>query len=102
MDILPASNSPKTCRLLLAENHFSEIVVYEQRDALGGIWNYEDSMFPPSVYLGLESNILTSIMEYSDSHFPQEHLSYPADVHFETILKNMARTLDLSLGFGIA
>lgn len=30
----------KNIRYLLAENHFSRIVVYEQRSTVGGLWNY--------------------------------------------------------------
>ncbi|KEF54683.1 uncharacterized protein A1O9_09125 [Exophiala aquamarina CBS 119918] len=36
-------------KYLLAEKHFSEIVVYEQRDTVGGIWNLSDNAVSRSV-----------------------------------------------------
>ena len=87
------------CRFLLAENVFSEIIIYEQRDSVGGVWNYTprssklresvngdgNPRAPPHpeevvtanlpklntpMYDGLESNLPHVLMQFSDTPFP--------------------------------
>ena len=95
------------CRYLLAENSFSEIVIYEQRDSVGGVWNYtplssgqhhvgqEDHInghtkhdaidvvtaglpnLNTPMYEGLETNLPHMLMQFSDTPFPKETQLFP-------------------------
>lgn len=87
-------------RYLLAENAFTEIVIFEQRDTVGGTWNYTPlppdqkiekspcinghmaskatevitanlSKFNTPMYDGLESNLPHMLMQFSDARFPE-------------------------------
>ena len=87
-------------RYLLAENAFSEIIIYEQRGTVGGIWDYTpapakrqgfvnglSNQYPTTkavdvvtanlpklntpMYEGLESNLPHMLMQYSDTPFPE-------------------------------
>ena len=89
-----------TLRYLLAENVFTEIIIYERRDSVGGTWNY--TPLPPKrpesvngdvngfpaphafdattanlpkfntpMYEGLESNLPHMLMQFSDTPFPE-------------------------------
>ena len=100
-------------RYLLAENAFSEIVVFEQRNSVGGIWNY--TPLPPKaqgsvnkhlnqssaikaidtvtadlpklntpMYEGLESNLPHMLMQFSDTPFPKGTQLFPKR---ETVLQ---------------
>jgi len=101
------------CRYLLAENAFSKIIIYEQRNAVGGVWNYTplpsnkhetvngECRQPPSqtamdivttnlpkfntpMYQGLETNLPDTLMQYSDTPFPEGTRLFPTR---ETVMK---------------
>ncbi|KAH9209875.1 putative flavin dependent monooxygenase [Leptodontidium sp. 2 PMI_412] len=68
-----------TAKYLAAENHFSDISIFEQRNSVGGIWNRDSispaldvEAFPSPIYDGLESNIPTVVMQHSDLPFPDD------------------------------
>ncbi|KAK0124728.1 hypothetical protein ONS96_008611 [Cadophora gregata f. sp. sojae] len=68
-----------TAKYLAAENHFSDISIFEQRNSTGGIWNRDSispaldvEAFPSPIYDGLESNIPTVVMQHSDLPFPDD------------------------------
>ena len=100
-------------RYLLAENPFIDIVIFEQRSSVGGIWNY--TPLPPKpngpvngdlntssapkamdtimadlpklntpMYEGLESNLPHMLMQYSDTPFPKGTQLFPKR---ETVLQ---------------
>lgn len=101
------SNELTCFRYLLAENSFSEIVVYEQRDSVGGVWNYtplpsgqhhigqEDRTngdtkhdavdvvtaglpkLNTPMYEGLETNLPHMLMQFSDTPFPKKTQLFP-------------------------
>lgn len=89
------------CRYLLAEGAFSEITIFEQRCAVGGLWHYtpliRDSQkqlngdpdssksavdivmtevpeFNTPMYEGLESNLPDIVMQFSDTPFEKTQL----------------------------
>lgn len=64
-------------RYLLSENAFTDIVIYEQRSEMGGIWNIDSKStqadvdaFPSPIYDDMESNIPTEVMGYYSEPFP--------------------------------
>ncbi|KAL8999143.1 MAG: hypothetical protein Q9169_001922 [Polycauliona sp. 2 TL-2023] len=85
----------KLDRYLLAERVFSKVVIYEQRNRVGGVWNYTPiprtrnsvGKHPANkaldvvtanlprlntpMYEGLESNLPHMLMQFSDTPFPE-------------------------------
>ena len=70
----------------MAEQHFTTVKIFEQQNAVGGIWNFprghdtsastadeytNEVNFPSPIYDDLESNIPTMVMQYSDLDFPE-------------------------------
>ena len=110
-------------RYLLAENKFSKVEIFEQRDTIGGIWTYsplnvvdnnftiprtEPSHHPDTaVYLDdcnvpkfvsplyefLETNIPHTLMNYSDQKFPQGTSLFPAHNIVKEYLETYAGSL---------
>ncbi|EXJ82443.1 hypothetical protein A1O3_06256 [Capronia epimyces CBS 606.96] len=76
-----------TAKYVQAERHFSTITLFERRDKTGGIWNRDSPhsttscsfanacsdnascKYPSPIYDGLESNIPSPVMQYSDYPF---------------------------------
>lgn len=105
-------------KYLLAEKHFSEIVIYEQRDTVGGIWNLSGNAVSKSVnvpqldpwygtgsggegggdcdalefesplYDYLETNIPKQLMAYCDAPFPESDPLFPPH---EAVLEYLER-----------
>lgn len=80
-------------RYLVAENAFQNVTVLEQRASSGGMWNYTPVNDPPPpsppsfstpVYDELESNIPTTLMQYSGLSFPEEEQLLP---HHSAVLR---------------
>jgi cation diffusion facilitator CzcD-associated flavoprotein CzcO len=109
-------------RYLVAENAFSHIVIFEQRDNVGGLWNYlpradssiqtttipqtnpnyddnEERIISP-VYDLLETNIPRGLMGFSDLHWDEDCQLFPSH---QTVLKYLERYsngLDHMIRFG--
>ena len=110
-------------RYLIAEQRFSKIEIFEQRDTIGGIWTYspsdvvEDSftvprtkpserpdaaiyvagcdapVFVSPVYDHLETNIPHTLMNYSDQAFPKGTPLFPPHIEVKSYLEEYARDL---------
>ena len=112
----------RSSRYLVAEQRFSKIEIFEQRDSVGGIWTYsplnvvDDFTIPrtkPSesadaaiyvagcdipkfvspVYDQLETNIPHTLMNYSDQRFPEGTPLFPAHTAVKSYLEEYAKDL---------
>ena len=103
--------------LLAEKDAFSEIVIYEQRDNVGGIWNLsgneisgkvpmpqgdpyfgtggisgEDALeFESPLYEYLETNIPKQLMAFSDTPFPEDEPLFPGH---KAVLRYLERYAD--------
>ncbi|KAL1513031.1 hypothetical protein ABEB36_002514 [Hypothenemus hampei] len=76
------------------QQNYSECVVFEQTDTIGGTWNYTDLTgidkyglpIRSSMYQGLITNLPKELMEYED--FPYEEIDR-SFIGFEEVLKYM-------------
>ncbi|KAL8671212.1 MAG: hypothetical protein Q9168_004287 [Polycauliona sp. 1 TL-2023] len=108
-----------TAKYLIAEHVFLKVVLYEQRNSVGGVWNYTpiacksdgnacnqtvgDSIdvvtanlpaFNTPMYEGLESNLPHMLMQFSDTPFPEgTQLFAPREVVLD-YLESYARDVD--------
>lgn len=82
-------------KYLLAQKVFEQVVIYEQRQEVGGVWNYSpepsptrqvpqvSAFAPPDLpvrtpmYDVLHTNIPWHLMKYSDQDFPKGSLIFP-------------------------
>jgi thioredoxin reductase len=91
-------------KYLVTQNSFADIVVFEQRDEVGGVWYYSNRpsrnlyvpqtdpncppdpplvdppsapVFPSPMYEYLNTNIPGPLMQFSDLAFPEEALIFP-------------------------
>lgn len=83
-------------KYLLAQKVFEQVVVYEQQQEVGGVWNYNpepsptrrvpqvSAFTPPDLpartpmYDVLHTNIPSPLMKYSDQDFPKDSLIFPS------------------------
>ncbi|KAF2149846.1 flavin-containing monooxygenase-like protein [Myriangium duriaei CBS 260.36] len=106
-------------KYLLAEKHFSRIDVFEQRSAVGGVWNYNpatknvpssmpipqtspdldinadipaDSAISP-LYDLLETNIPRNLMGFSDLDWPDDTQLFPKHETVEAYLEQYAASV---------
>lgn len=116
-------------KYLLAEHHFSEIVVYEQRTTVGGIWNLSDNVvsrnvsvpqidpwygtrsgvhsdrngdaleFESPLYDYLETNIPKQLMAYCDAPFPESDPLFPRHEAVLDYLKRYAEDVTSLIRF---
>ncbi|EEB09403.1 flavin dependent monooxygenase [Schizosaccharomyces japonicus yFS275] len=103
-----------TARALLAENTFNRIVVYERRDAPGGVWNYSTEtptnfpypnsnpnldvkpithegrspLYPSALYRDLHTNTPIELMTFSIQNFPENTEQFP---HRKDVLEYQRR-----------
>ncbi|KAJ0148475.1 Thiol-specific monooxygenase [Colletotrichum tanaceti] len=110
-------------RYLLAENKFSKVQVFEQRDTVGGVWAYSPlnvvdgdftiprtrptrhpdtavavegrsaRQFVSPVYDHLETNIPHTLMNYSDRKFPADASLFPSHRVVKKYLEDYAEEL---------
>ncbi|KAI1492236.1 putative flavin dependent monooxygenase [Biscogniauxia mediterranea] len=110
-------------KYLVSEKKFAKIEVFEQRSAVGGIWNYTPlnvldreftiprtkpsklpdtaiwadgvpgAQFVSPVYDFLETNIPNTLMNYSDQTFPEGSSLFPKHAVVKQYLEDYAREL---------
>ncbi|KAF6226953.1 hypothetical protein HO133_008394 [Letharia lupina] len=116
-------------KYLLAENAFSEIIIYEQRNSVGGTWNY--TPLPPKrqssvngdlngssepnaldvvtanlpklntpMYEGLESNLPHMLMQFSDTPFPERTQLFARRDTVQQYLQDYASDIISMIRFG--
>ncbi|KAK7403307.1 monooxygenase [Neonectria punicea] len=106
-------------KYLMAQAAFQEVVIFEQQDQVGGIWNYtglapgscrapqEDPFCPPDepirlssnaapiftspMYENLHANIPASIMRFSDLRFPDHARLFPERTMIQEYLVEYAQ-----------
>eukprot|EP01084_Bolivina_argentea_P125468 222298_1 len=62
----------------LLEYGFNNITIFEQHDAIGGIWYYnENPNFPNAMYPTLHTNFPITYMKFPDFFYPKNTLLYP-------------------------
>lgn len=115
-------NHVTSFRYLLAEKTFSQVVVFEQRDSVGGLWNYTPlppikerlvsgiskeprpsnaidvvtanlPQFNTPMYEGLEANLPHKLMQFSDTPFPEGTQLFPTRENVMSYLKAYAADL---------
>ncbi|EKV19056.1 Dimethylaniline monooxygenase, putative [Penicillium digitatum PHI26] len=104
-------------KYLLAEKKFKTIIMFEQRDRPGGVWNYTsdhgindasvlshskpsqepqqsvDGIFISPVYDSLETNIPKSMMQFIETSFPARAALFPTHVVVKDYLHQYAEEL---------
>ncbi|KAF2661219.1 FAD/NAD(P)-binding domain-containing protein [Lophiostoma macrostomum CBS 122681] len=115
-------------KYLLAEDSFTSIDVYEQRDSVGGLWNYtpdteEDFLltttatttdkttafvpkcgskpFNSPIYEDLEANIPRMLMQYSDLPFPADQQLFPSHRQVLGYIQAYALTIKQEIKLGV-
>ncbi|KAK3995078.1 hypothetical protein QBC44DRAFT_321138 [Cladorrhinum sp. PSN332] len=75
-------------KYLVAQNAFSNVVIFEQQSEVGGVWNYsretsskgneKPPVFPSPMYETLHTNIPRALMPFTDSAFRNDLLVFPS------------------------
>lgn len=114
-------------KYLKAHATFETIVVFEQQDQVGGVWNYsklaskecpvpqQDPFYPPDppilpghssapifpspLYDALHANIPASLMRYSDQTFPKESWIFPSRESIKQYLVDYAEDVKSFIKF---
>ncbi|KAM0276454.1 hypothetical protein ACHAQH_006719 [Verticillium albo-atrum] len=115
-------------RYLLDRDTFASVVIFEQQQEVGGVWNYsrdppgsvqvpqtdpfgrpeaplpprndgDAPIFPSPMYETLHANIPGSLMNYKDRPFPRDAWAYPSRQTIQEYIKGYAKDLRSHIKF---